>query len=493
MSETINQKFKTLKASKSIKKPHSEDIFAPQHLKSPSTPTLDSHQSKPYTTFIAELISAFNSLSTPSAAPTSSSTLHTFFQGADHEAFVDERQKKKVVKALQLADPSKVNEVISILKAMPDPTLNATAAKADVPLATEVKKSPSIDRKGTVRKKEKQERQEQLDKELQEWDTIDKKRTWETQKSNDQLTGTVDPESSKGIFPSTWWFSSAESPSPIPTNTISSNKEDKSNSSSSSTIFGSSWLTTKSKSVTDSFPSKRSLSTGEQIAIAAASLLVVAAIAKPKFSKAKTPTEDTTKANPPKLRSQSSMPIIKSTTLKSLIPTTKAPSNRKQQAESLATFSQSSSALLGTITSITRQLLTLNGPPPTHMISACTFWWGYEIYVPHKCMLTIERVTNTGQAFFNILSGAIVAIPGMTVLGPIAKIISAWVGYQWSVIKADDLGKGVVISATWILPVALASKPWDHAGNEDDPVPENSIPSLRTRKSLKLKLGLGRP
>lgn len=83
------------------------------------------------------------------------------------------------------------------------------------------------------------------------------------------------------------------------------------------------------------------------------------------------------------------------------------------------------------------------------MMSAYTYWWGYEIYVPHKCMDTIERVSNTSQIFFGFLSTTVSAIPGLAALVPIAKIISAWVGYQWAVIKTQDAGKGVVISATW--------------------------------------------
>ncbi|KAF9299252.1 hypothetical protein BGZ91_010024, partial [Linnemannia elongata] len=67
-------------------------------------------------------------------------------------------------------------------------------------------------------------------------------------------------------------------------------------------------------------------------------------------------------------------------------------------------------------------------PPIFPSISAYTYWWGYEIYVPHKCMDTIERVSNTSQIFFGFLSGTLSAVPGLAALVPIAKIISAWVG-----------------------------------------------------------------
>ncbi|KAF9584196.1 hypothetical protein BGW38_007261 [Lunasporangiospora selenospora] len=128
--------------------------------------------------------------------------------------------------------------------------------------------------------------------------------------------------------------------------------------------------------------------------------------------------------------------------------------------------------VVSTINSIKKQVAALIVPPPTNIISAYTYWWGYEIYVPHKCMSKLQRVTNTSQIFFGFLSGAVQGIPGLAVLVPLSRIISAWVGFQWSVIQAEDLGKGVVLSATWVLPVALAPRSWDHPGTEDDPEPE---------------------
>ncbi|KAF9184654.1 hypothetical protein BGZ49_004411, partial [Haplosporangium sp. Z 27] len=122
MSTTLPEKQNTFKKANKISS--SDKLFTHQHPRSSSEPLLEHMQPKSYTSFITELISAFNSLSETSTAPTSSPTLHTFFQGADHEAHVDGHKKEKVVKALQLANPDKVNEVISILKAMPDPTLD---------------------------------------------------------------------------------------------------------------------------------------------------------------------------------------------------------------------------------------------------------------------------------------------------------------------------------------------------------------------------------
>ena len=105
--------------------------------------------------------------------------------------------------------------------------------------------------------------------------------------------------------------------------------------------------------------------------------------------------------------------------------------------------------LVSTLNSIKQQIVALTASPPINVISAYTYWWGYEIYVPHKCMNKLQRVTNTSQIFFGFLSGAVAGMPGLAALVPLSRIISAWVGFQWAVIQAEDLGKGVVLSATW--------------------------------------------
>ncbi|KAF8936603.1 hypothetical protein BGZ58_003986 [Dissophora ornata] len=510
MSTTIVGKYQTLKQSKAIKLATSEDIFSQhqpkhqpkhqhQHLKSASSyPALNTStlsgsllESKPsYSLFIAELISTFNSLSTSLASPTSSSTLHTFFQGADHEAHVNGHQKKKVVSALQHADAAKVNEVILILKAMPDPTkLAATTTNTKLKQKKSSRAEDDKENKHTEKQRIKKQKQERLDSELTEWDKIDK--SWGVQKSNDQTTGVVDPESCIGPSSASWWFSyppPTYPPPPAPIHAIMRIKDAKE----TRTGFGSIWLATNTKPSVGPSATKKPLTTGEQIAQAAASLLAMVAVSDPKELKSDASNKDDRSNKTSTIRRQSSMPIIRSASLKALLPTRRSPldcttSAIEKQTAATEVAPTTPSYLVATINSITRQFLALQQrPPPTHTISAYTFWWGFEIYVPHKCMQTIERVSNTSQTFFNILSGAVSGIPGLEALVPIAKIIAAWVGYQWSVIKAEDQGKGVVISATWVLPVALASRPWDYPSKVADPSPS----SLQPKKTLKSKFRL---
>lgn len=96
--------------------------------------------------------------------------------------------------------------------------------------------------------------------------------------------------------------------------------------------------------------------------------------------------------------------------------------------------------------------------PSFSAVSAYTYWWGYEIYVPHSCMNLLNEaqdITNAFLGFFQII------IAGVPMLRPYIPYISAWVGLQFSLIKAQDVGKGVVLAATWILPVAVVPRSWD--------------------------------
>jgi len=94
--------------------------------------------------------------------------------------------------------------------------------------------------------------------------------------------------------------------------------------------------------------------------------------------------------------------------------------------------------------------------PPLHQISAFMFWWGYEIFVPQECMGRLDQVQNVSNSFLGFLQVVASASP----ITPYFGFISAWVGLQFTVIKAQNTGHGVVLAATWVLPVALVPRPW---------------------------------
>ncbi|KAG9304603.1 hypothetical protein G9A89_020167 [Geosiphon pyriformis] len=96
--------------------------------------------------------------------------------------------------------------------------------------------------------------------------------------------------------------------------------------------------------------------------------------------------------------------------------------------------------------------------PSAHEISAYTYWWGYEIYVPQECMGRLDQAQSVGTSFLGFLQ---VVAGNVGSLHPYFGFISAWVGLQFTLIKSQNAGKGVVLAATWVLPVALIPRAWD--------------------------------
>jgi hypothetical protein len=99
------------------------------------------------------------------------------------------------------------------------------------------------------------------------------------------------------------------------------------------------------------------------------------------------------------------------------------------------------------------------GPkPPTTAVTVILHWWGYEVYIPSACMNRIDqaqRSANAVIAFLQALSAVVV------VLQPFVGILAAYVSMEYSVIKEQDQGKGVVIAAAWPLPVLYFPRAWD--------------------------------
>ncbi|KAG0241318.1 hypothetical protein BGW41_006037 [Actinomortierella wolfii] len=478
MTSTLMTKYKTLKAKRSqnkldalsseqSKSKSDSRLFVGKHQKNKNATTksspsassppkqessdFDLGEAFSYTLFLAEWFAAFNKAIDAACTSCSQSSSSTPL-GADHSVHVDTIRKKKVVKALQKAPPSQVNEVIAILKAMPDPTI------------AEFKKEHSRQasrQDGASSPPPQNENTEALD----EWKKVDRKRSG--QLSNDQGTGLIDPESIHP--PSSWWavsFSSllssitvtqqdlaeAEKADVAAKTTAASAAEKSKPERNSSWFFGSNGTKDKETASTASKESKSvstfsataapsttaaKKSSAERLAEAAAAILV---------------------ANTPKPESNK---VAKKSSKTSLTGKTSSAVGTLKDKDKDA-----KATLVSTINSISKQLIAQLAAPPTHTISAYTYWWGYEIYVPHNCMSKLQRAANTSQIFFGFLSGAIAGVPGLAALVPLTKIISAWVGFQWAVIQAEDVGKGVILSATWILPVALAPRSWDHPGSD---------------------------
>ncbi|KAI8360279.1 hypothetical protein B0O80DRAFT_199813 [Mortierella sp. GBAus27b] len=378
--------------------------------------------------------------------------------GSNHETHVDTFQKKKAVKALQKAKPEQVNDLITILKAMPDPTVKefktvhsreasrqdhhpsspeTTTTPPSPPLPPLPVSSPSED-KGKDRNTE----------DNANGDSAGSSSGETSSKKDGEGKSDAKPDSEALKAPSSWWavsFASLTSSiGPTPSTTQPS-------------------VTTTTTTVTTVVLTEDE---AESSAVEAGSDQAASTSKSDPQEPTETPPEEVaetvvvraagTEADKGTTGKGKKGTITKTTTSSTTVSVT-------NEADK--------SVLTSTINSIKKQVAALIGTPPIDVISAYTYWWGYEIYVPHKCMSKLQRVSNISQIFFGFLSGAVGGVPGLAALVPLSRIISAWVGFQWALIQAEDLGKGVVLSATWVLPVALAPRSWDHPGTEDEPHP----------------------
>ncbi|KAJ7090396.1 hypothetical protein B0H15DRAFT_263552 [Mycena belliarum] len=126
--------------------------------------------------------------------------------------------------------------------------------------------------------------------------------------------------------------------------------------------------------------------------------------------------------------------------------------------------------------------------PSTTQLSFETMWWGYRIYIPPPVLdiLDDQSVEAAKQAttltaaltwFFSNLP--ITAFPPplqpamllLQRLTPVTSYIGTFISWSWSTIRGFDRGHGVILTATWLLPIALIPGTW-HA--RDVPPPTNS-------------------
>ncbi|KAF8204290.1 hypothetical protein K438DRAFT_1964647 [Mycena galopus ATCC 62051] len=96
-------------------------------------------------------------------------------------------------------------------------------------------------------------------------------------------------------------------------------------------------------------------------------------------------------------------------------------------------------------------------PSPTK-ISLQAMWWGYRLYFPSSVMALLDDThleaarRDTAMLFPPNMRPAILVLKRLT---PYLGYVGVFIAWSWTAIKARDKGHGVVLSATWLLPVAL--------------------------------------
>lgn len=98
--------------------------------------------------------------------------------------------------------------------------------------------------------------------------------------------------------------------------------------------------------------------------------------------------------------------------------------------------------------------------PPLDRMAIFVHWWGFELTLPKATMSYMGTAHSVSGAFLNFLQTMVVS-GGVPELLPFVKYISMWFDLEFKAVQGQDMGHGVVIAATWFMPLALVPRPWD--------------------------------
>jgi len=147
---------------------------------------------------------------------------------------------------------------------------------------------------------------------------------------------------------------------------------------------------------------------------------------------------------------------------------------------------------------------------PIDRLSFVVHWWGYEVLLPPLAMAHLSTAQSVSSAFLSFLQTMAMGA-NLPELLPFIKYISTWVELEFRAIRDQDTRgghKGVVLAATWVMPMALVPRPWDYpvgtqpalpstgadAGNGSDPSSASaalqrlSAPSSAASRNLRNRL-----
>jgi len=116
--------------------------------------------------------------------------------------------------------------------------------------------------------------------------------------------------------------------------------------------------------------------------------------------------------------------------------------------------------------------------PSTTDLSVLATWWGYRLYLPPPVMNKLGGLSLKASARAVMITTALKwfldkiplmlipvqfrpAVKMLKMLSPIVGYVGVFIAWSWDRIKSLDEGNGVVLTATWLLPVALLPMSWD--------------------------------
>ncbi|KAI0824158.1 hypothetical protein BC628DRAFT_1420257 [Trametes gibbosa] len=130
--------------------------------------------------------------------------------------------------------------------------------------------------------------------------------------------------------------------------------------------------------------------------------------------------------------------------------------------------------------------------PSTSQLSLQVMWWGYRLWLPPTIMNLLNdkeiEAAKVGAMLTTALQWLLSNVPDSALpstlrpalalvksLVPYLGYIGGFVAWSWGAIKGFDIGNGVTLTATWLLPIALIPGTWEN--NDVPQPPSGSAPS----------------
>ncbi|OCB87061.1 hypothetical protein A7U60_g5796 [Sanghuangporus baumii] len=134
--------------------------------------------------------------------------------------------------------------------------------------------------------------------------------------------------------------------------------------------------------------------------------------------------------------------------------------------------------------------------PSPDKISVQVLWWGYRMYLPPPVLHVLNGRTIETAKRAALLTGALtwlvdnlplsslppVLAPAVLLLKaliPLLGMIGSFVAWSWKATVSFDRGNGVVLSATWVLPIVLVPGTWEN-GEVPPPPPKTNADEARS-------------
>ncbi|SOV06914.1 uncharacterized protein UDID_05748 [Ustilago sp. UG-2017a] len=138
--------------------------------------------------------------------------------------------------------------------------------------------------------------------------------------------------------------------------------------------------------------------------------------------------------------------------------------------------------------------------PSSTKVSIHASWWGYNLYLPKSVLDSLDGDVDEAEKIANLINRCLTFILNnvpaglppaflavvtiLKAIAPTTGYISTFIGWSWDTIKSFNKGQGVILSATWILPVALIPRAWDAPASPGSipttPVTANPNPTTPT-------------